>query len=385
MTTVLDITVAGSFGFGNAGDEAVPLALADLLDGCTPTVRFVPLARYSEPDDAHVIGLGLKDRQRREALANQPLLYAGGGVVEPRMQSVLLRVHQAMRAHPPSAHALFGANVEAGVRFSWRWRRRIRRTLDDAVALCVRDVVSRDALKAIMPGRDIRIIGDVVLAMRPSIARPSVMAGCGRYIAVTLAPRWSDSPAWSSWIAPQLVRLARQMDAAIIFVPMSVHHDDDRVEHGRVAQMMRRIDHELEILELLDEYCPRTLSAIFAGSMLTVGMRLHTCVMAVSNNVPTLMLAYHPKVTGFARTVGLQEYCVPSGDPTSQHREAYGYRFEDTGLSGVDLRDKAHDAMSNASFRLVDDLRLTMRQALIEALDAAGVSITMPNVMEMSA
>jgi polysaccharide pyruvyl transferase WcaK-like protein len=371
----VDVTVAGSFGFGNAGDEAVPLAMSDLLDGFTPRVRFRTISRYDKPDCQSTIGLGPDDAERRRSLAGHPMFFIGGGIVEPRANAVLFRCLRGMRSCEPSGIALFGANVEAGVSFNWRWKRAVRRALAPAKALCVRDEESRAALVELLPARTIDVIGDVVLAMRPDIVVPTSVAGLGRFIAVTLAPRWSRSPGWHRWIAHQLAGLGKHIDADIVFVPMSVCHDDDRTGHAAVAAEMRKINGNIAVHELLDDHCPRTLSAIFAASSLVVGMRLHTCVMAVAQNVPTLMLAYHPKVAGFARTVGLERFCLPAERPAHQHDGTYGYRFEDTGLIDTDLRAIADEALEHASFRRVIEMREHMSSRFVDTMRECGIAL----------
>ncbi|MCA9296799.1 MAG: polysaccharide pyruvyl transferase family protein [Phycisphaerales bacterium] len=380
----VDVTLAGSFGFGNAGDEAVPLAMSDLLDGYTPRVRFRTITRYDQPDCASTIGLGPADAERRRSLEGHPMFFIGGGIVEPRANAVLFRCLRGTRASAPSDIALFGANVEAGVSFNWRWKRAVRRALAPARALHVRDEESRAALAELLPARSIEVLGDVVLAMRPDIVVPSSVAGLGRFIAVTLAPRWSRAPGWRTWIAHQLVGLSRHLDADIIFVPMSVCHDDDRTEHAAVAPEIRKINGDIAVHELLDDHCPRTLSAIFAASSLVVGMRLHTCVMAVAQNVPTLMLAYHPKVAGFARTVGLERFCLPAARPARQHDDTYGYRFEDTDLIDTDLRAIADEALEHTCFRRVIELRERMVARFVDTMRECGVTLRAPAHTEVS-
>jgi len=53
------LTLCGSFGFGNAGDEAVPLAFRDLLDDAgLHDVGIDSLTRFDEPALPNIVGLG---------------------------------------------------------------------------------------------------------------------------------------------------------------------------------------------------------------------------------------------------------------------------------------------------------------------------------------
>lgn len=383
-TASCPVTIAGSFGFGNAGDEAVPLAIADLADALDPALDVRVLSRYDAPDASDVIGLGPQDAARRAELAGAPMLFIGGGVLEPKANAVLFRCMNQVEEINPSGVAIFGANVESGVPFNWRWRRRTRRTLGACSWLGVRDASSHESLTRIMPNADIAVTGDVVLGLRADIVVPSSVASLDRFIAVTLAPRWSDSPRWRSWIARELVRLARHLDAHLVFVPMSVHHDDDRTEHAAVAQAVRTMDDAVEVHELQDAYDPRALAAIFGAASLVVGMRLHTCVLAVSQNVPCIMLAYHPKLIGFARTIGHEAYCRPASVDARQSAQHYGYRFEETSLTDVHLVDIADHALEHATFHRVEEIRAQLATSLADALQHCGASVQRKKVEKVS-
>src|SRR5262245_33062253 len=76
------LTVCGSFGFGNAGDEAVPIALADIGAYLGFSMNVNVVGRFDEPALSQVIGLGPRDASRRETLRGYPLLLSGGGIIE---------------------------------------------------------------------------------------------------------------------------------------------------------------------------------------------------------------------------------------------------------------------------------------------------------------
>ncbi len=339
------LAVFGSFGFGNAGDEAIPLALTDMLGQLSANVGLSVLTRFAEVPMQGIVGMGQSHESGRRGLAGVPVVVSGGGVIDPTRASVLCSAEPMIRAAHGRA-VVFGASVEPGVAYGWRMRWRLRRLLSGMSVVYTRDFLSERTLNGLLPKVPTRTVGDLVLWMQPE-RTPTVAALDlpSRYIAVVLAPRWQDEPASTTWIADELAALARQSAAAVVFVPMSSLHDDDRVEHRRVAQRMADVASDVEVHEVDLQLSPREVCELLARSELTVSMRLHGCVMAYAQRVPMVCLAYHPKLLGFSETMGCLSTVVPSRLPPNQTANTYGYRFGDLGLRPGDLLRAADSAM----------------------------------------
>ena len=103
--------------------------------------------------------------------------------------------------------------------------------------------------------------------------------------------------------------------------------DDDRV----VAQEVRQLMTQGDATELVEgEVTPEDLLRIVSGSNLVLAMRLHSLIMAAATGVPVISLAYHPKVTGFAGSIGIDGWVLEIGSCTSLSIENLALR----GLSG---------------------------------------------------
>lgn len=366
------LTVAGSFGFGNAGDEGAPLAIEDLGRSIGVELSVDVLGRFTTPADSDVIGLGEEDAVRRASIAQQPVLLVGGGIVEPLAKASVTRIGAWIREAGVPYSTLFAAAVEPHCKYNWAARRRLNRDLKSARHLFVRDELSARTLRALQPKRDVEVIGDVVLCLEPAELLPEPVRALDRYIAVNLAPRWSENQAWRPWIAEQIAAVAGHLNAAVVFVPCTQQHDRDQVEHDAVADLLQQRRFGQPIVRLSDGYGPREIAAAFGGAELVVAMRLHAAVLAYARQVPWVALAYHPKLSGFAATVDQRDRLLPPQLPNEQSAEAYGYTFSALNLADCELKGPALSAMDGASFHKLAELRTRLAEALRAVLSEAS-------------
>ncbi|MGF1464857.1 MAG: polysaccharide pyruvyl transferase family protein [Sandaracinaceae bacterium] len=366
------LTVCGSFGFHNAGDEAAWQAVSDLTKAAGLAVDLDVLTRFDDPSMAEVIGLGERDAERRRRLAGQPLLYVGGGIVEPNDIAVILSSQQLHNEVAVPRYAFLGVNAEQGVEYPGPLRRRLRRILENAAYVSGRDPLSQAVLKDLAPKVDVGMTGDVVLWLEPAEERPAPLRDleAGAYIAVTLTPRWKDEAAWRPWISRELIALARGLDAPLAFIPCSSKFDDDRQEHAAVAALLREAAPELTVVEIDEHVEPRPLLAAFRDARLTVGMRLHACVMAYAQRTPLVGLTYHPKIQGFGRAAGIEPFILPTRPVVRGTKEAYGYTFAETGLEAESLAGIGERAVAETSFERLDELKDRTRAALVRFMRA---------------
>jgi polysaccharide pyruvyl transferase WcaK-like protein len=208
--------------------------------------------------------------------------------------------------------------------------------------LYVRDELSWRTLSDLLPGRSVEAIGDTLLSLEPAEESPAPLKELGgRYIAVNLTPRWDDDPSWRPWICESIMKTARRLDASVAFVPCTQNYDRDQDEQEAVASRMRDAGFDRPIVCLGAGYTPREISAAFGGAILTIGMRLHACILSYARRVPWVALAYHPKLSGFAVTVEQPERVLPRILPASQSSHMYGYTLSDLKLVDCDLERAA--------------------------------------------
>jgi len=372
------ITVCGSFGFGNAGDEAVLPSYVSLLKAAGYNCDIDVLSRYADPDIDTVIGTGNADRL--DNIRNYPIVASGGGIVEPLERATVLRCKQFLSQRFTSNIAYIGVSVEPGVKYNWRVKHKILKVLQQSTLPCIytRDMLSEITLRRLYPKLEIQTVGDLVLWLEASSTKPTDFPrGIGKYIAVSLSGCWSNEPEWYDWIVTELIELAKEHDANLVFVPMSSRFDDDRVEHKKIAAliMQNHIDCMVEVVEMGGDYCPEELAAIYRDAMLVVSMRLHGCVISYGQRTPFVGVSYHPKLVGFSYTVGLRECVVPMNSPNKQSSGAYGFRFKDLELSLGDLSKAAALAIDEPNFNSLDYYKresLSVMKLFLASVECSG-------------
>jgi len=359
-----NIVICGSFGFGNAGDEAVPLAIGDLCDAIGWKPGIVCVSRYDTPALPDVIGLNERYAEERRQQQGVPLLFSGGGIVENAAKGTILKCAPLITELNPSSVWLYAGSVEFGVRYSWPIKRRLRAILGTFNGIYVRDVLSAEALSDIAPNAQIQTIGDSVLGMLPSDGGVPFPFGSEPYIAVCLSPRWKDNREWTEWIVRELTDLARKEQIRLVYVPMTGNYDDDREEHNRIATVIAEQAPDISQHVIMDTLRPRQISSILGNAELTIGMRLHACILSYSQRTPCVGISYHPKLFGFARTMDIDDYFLPVAASHEQHNGTYGYHFSPALYDAGALVDKSISAMKHFPFHMLSVYRTRLSAAL---------------------
>lgn len=111
-------------------------------------------------------------------------------------------------------------------------------------------------------------------------------------------------------VALLLDRMVREHDAHIVFMPSyDVPHENDSGICHRVADHMQSSSHS--IVELDD---PRVYKAVTSRFAAMLCGRMHPAILAASQGVPTIGIAYNPKFDGMYDLIGQNDHCLPIED-----------------------------------------------------------------------
>lgn len=113
-------------------------------------------------------------------------------------------------------------------------------------------------------------------------------------------------------------------DGEVLFIPQCTYghqqHADDRDLAASMAAALGPSPDRVHTIK--GQYWPWEIEGLYSCCDIALVTRLHAGVFAVKQNVPTVALAYEPKVRGFWDQLGLGEYCLPL---ESSSEKIYGH------------------------------------------------------------
>lgn len=322
------VVVHGFFGEGNVGDEAILRATLHTLRERRlgePYVFCTQAAAVRRDHGVPALNPAVAPRREvlRVLLGARAYLLGGGGLLkdygaESRRsleRTWLSGLTHAQRLGVPTM--TWSVGVE-NLRYEGSIQA-LRAALEQTDVVTVRDEASAERLREIGCGGALHVTADPVPHLVRGMQRPS-RAGARKRIVV--APRhWypfdfsvpdeAANERTLTGLAQALDALAVRHGADVVFVPFRTSaRDDDRAVCRDVAQRMAspaRIvaGDRITIDAALEE---------IAQADLLVGMRLHALVMGTTMGIPSIGLAYMPKVADYMAAIGQSAHCFPYTD-----------------------------------------------------------------------
>jgi polysaccharide pyruvyl transferase CsaB len=331
------IAGAGTFAYWNAGDEAILDGMLSDLRGIDPAVDICvvsnnPAGFLSKRGVRQVPSSDIA-RMTEAARESDLLLLGGGGIFYDyfgvNTQDLLSSQHAGLAFYCGFALlarilgkplVIYGVGV--GPLQSEIGQLLTRTAFEQAVAASVRDQGSRDLLASIgVDAKRVRVTADPGFQLEAAeddrvteLLRGTGVTWESPVLAVCLRP-WAlgnDQPDWEGEVAEALDRFLDAHGGRAAFVPFhrpttdDAHSGDDSVS-VRVRDRMRN---QRRALVVPNTATPAEKAAVIARADLVVGMRLHSIVFASKYGVPTVGLAYDPKVGNLLETAGLGEFSL---------------------------------------------------------------------------
>jgi polysaccharide pyruvyl transferase CsaB len=335
------VLIAGSYGQGNTGDEAI---LAALLAGLRARRPGLHLQVVSGDVAATVAQHGVEalywgDWARlADALDAADLLILGGGGIffdywgfDPRR---LLENEAPDLAHYASFPLLAGlagkplliCAVGVGPLFTPEGREAVRLAFALAARASVRDAESKALLEEIgVPDGRVEVTADPAFALVAAgeARAKELLAGLGLgerpLLGVTPRP-WDvavSQEAWETGLAAALAGFAQPAGAQILLLPFHAGYDDASLERLRAKLRAAGMSAGMSAgdVRILPPGCsPQDIAAVIGRCDLLVGLRLHSILFALLSGTPAVALAYDPKVRSLACLAGHEELCLELSD-----------------------------------------------------------------------
>jgi polysaccharide pyruvyl transferase CsaB len=323
INTTKRVLIAGYYGFGNMGDEAILSALLDQLRACAPDV--LPVVVSGSPDEtsaAHgVDAVRWNDIRALTDAAHSAdrIILGGGGLFHDYWQvsdeHLLMPEHRGIAFFTafPLLAALFDKPlmiyaVGVGPLYTDTGRLLTRTTFEQAQIASVRDADSLALVRNLgISSERISLSADPIFTLAVDAPRrtPNPRLRLGAAVR-----EWNigvDQAAWMEKAARALDHLADQIDVEIVFLAFQTPPADERTPSdadisAEVAVQMR---HSAAVKT---PESPRAMLEALASCDLVLGMRLHSILLAARLGVPSVGLIYDPKVASAMRDLGIEAY-----------------------------------------------------------------------------
>jgi polysaccharide pyruvyl transferase CsaB len=300
------IAVSGYYGFGNAGDEAVLAGIVHAfgLDGYAKPSDFAVLS--ADPDgtasEHGVAGFRRMDwRSIRRVVGDSDALISGGGSLLQDVTSARSLLYylwvMAVARRLGRPVLVYAQGIGPLRRPLSRWL--VRRSVERAASVSVRDPASEALLHSVGVRRAVRVTADPAFALDPPVseeaAGAAVRRGVGRdrnVVALAVRP-------WPGVDVGGLVRVLTETlgerGYAVALAPLHRGTDDSPFVALREATG--------------GGY--RAAMAACAHADVVVAMRLHALVFAALAGTPVVGLSYDPKVTAMMDMLGQRDRLMP--------------------------------------------------------------------------
>ncbi len=338
MNDVQRILVCGYYGFANTGDEAILSALlADLRTAYTNAGVTVMSGRPAATTADHgVEAVHWQDvagmiHSAREA---DVMVLGGGGLFQDHHgfdeAQVLTPQHGAIGYYagfallaPLTETPLVIYGVGVGPLHTEVGRRWTRLAFQHAAGASVRDPASLELLADIgVDTSGIEVTADPAWALEiadgstaASILALEEVPEAARTIVVSVRP-WGDY-AWAGPLAGTLDALVEELDARVVFVPFQDSPRPHENDPHASLEVFHRMKHIERAAIIRGGYSVAERAALVASADLLVAMRLHSAIFGLVSGVPTIALAYDPKVSLTMSDAGLPELSIPLPELTS--------------------------------------------------------------------
>ena len=330
--------MAGSYGQGNTGDEAILTGLLASLRArmpeCSPTVvsgtpeqtaRRHAVTSVAWDDWVAILG-AMK--------AADFMLLGGGGIFFDSSGADAARLLET--GAPDLAH--YGSYPLA----AWLLRRPlvihacgvgpittdsgaeiVRAAFASALRSSVRDTDSLDVLRSIGSDTSGVFLGaDPALVLEPApetvgrrLVEVSGLAPRAPILAVTLRPwRWPRPEGeWLRSLAERIVAFARPRSLQVLLAPFDFTHDPAPLAAFREALVAAGLPAHASAI-VPGQPLPEELASAFGLCHLVVGVRLHSVLLAALAGTPSVGISYEPKVRSHLAELGQPDLCLEPGD-----------------------------------------------------------------------
>lgn len=293
------LLIAGHFGCGNLGDDAIMLGF---VQGLNPDFELTLLSGAPETTfrNYNIRSVPRKDFKAVATAIDQcdAMVFAGGSLFQDVTSTRSVAYYaQIAKMAKKAGKKLFFVGQGVGPLNGFFAKNMTAGAFNLADSIVCRDPQSAGLLKTLGVKRPIQVAADCAFMLPEPKAKDDNQFGVGNMKTVGIAPRPFGKPKECLKFFGDLARLMFQSQIMPVLVEMDAQHDGPLIYEISKANGGKIPD--IRKLET-----PMQLQSRLARLDSLISMRLHGGILASTVHVPAMMLSYDPKVTAFAKQMG---------------------------------------------------------------------------------
>lgn len=300
------LLLAGYFGAGNLGDDAILTGFVHGIDGLDFQFRVLCGSPELLMRNLGLQGIGKKDFAGVKNAIQEcdALVFPGGSIFQDVTSVKSVAYYSKLVSEAKKANKrviMLGQGV--GPLTSWTGKRMGAAAFNAADILTVRDPMSVSALKALGVNQLPRVTADSAFLLPPPVEREESSTQFGvagmKTIGLSARPWGKDKNKTVISVFGDIIKLMTQNGYVPVLMPM------DSAEDGALGEAIAKL-HGGKVPELKGLTTPMQFQQRVGRMEAVVAMRLHAGILASTMGIPPFMISYDPKVTAFANVMGLQ-------------------------------------------------------------------------------
>jgi len=326
------ILIAGYYGFGNTGDEAILSAIINSLRKQRNNLEFIvvsgrPEETARQQDVRSILWTDIPAILDACELCDLVIVGGGGlfhdywGVNE---EYLLTQSHNSISFYTgfPILAGLYKKpcmlySVGVGPLLTEAGKHLTCQAFENATLATVRDIESYDLLKSLgLSTEKVHITSDPAFLL-PSdennarrILRSAKLEN-SQFVAVSLR-NWDvnvSAKYWQNELARVFDQFIDQYGVTLVFIPLQAAVGGALIDDLSVTEnIVSRLKNAERTVILPSNLSPETISGILAQADLVIAMRLHALIFSIKEGIPVVGLIYDPKLKNLMSSAGIDEY-----------------------------------------------------------------------------
>ncbi|NQS92056.1 MAG: glycosyltransferase [Chloroflexi bacterium] len=325
------IFIAGYYGYGNAGDEAILSVIIKDLRAEIPNSRFIVVS--GNPQDTKIShGVeAISGKDLQQIIAKMTLcdlvILGGGGLFHDYWgfdpDTVLTSNHKGIAFYSSIVLLAFILGkplmlyaIGVGPLQSEMGKYYTRAITDLAHTVSVRDEDSRKILRTLgVKSNHIHITADPAFRLhlrenrtiiRDQVSQPGPILGIAlRNWDVGVLP-----DTWERDVAEAIDSFLDSYSGSAVFIPFQEKIETDLDDLSVSERVKRRMRNPDQTLILKGDYSPTEKAGVITECDLLLGMRMHSIIFAIHTETPVVGICYDPKVQHVMKQAGIDKYAI---------------------------------------------------------------------------